>query len=140
MADVLKGYRTYLLTKASVTAVCSTRIYYGNLPQNPTYPAVVLHLITRDSQRHLTNAAALARSTVQADCHAQTHDTAENLSEQVRLVTEHYTGAWGVETIRHAQVDGIVDLSEDPVDGSQLVNHIRSMDVVAWHTEALPST
>jgi len=140
MADLLKGYRTYLLTKTPVTDLVGTRIYFGNLPQDPTFPAVVLHLILRDTERHLTNASGLARSVVQVDCHAETHDAAEDLSEQVRLVTEFYRGAWGVETIRRSIVGDVADLSEHPRDGSQLFVHIRSMDVTTWHTESLPST
>ena len=139
MADILTGYRTYLVSKSAVTDVCSTRIYFGSLPQRPTYPAIVLHLIDRESTRHLTNAGGIARSRLQVDCFGMTHNDAENLAEQVRLVTEHYTGAWGTETVRHSQVLGVTDLSEDPRDGSQLVNHIRSMDVTARHAEALPT-
>lgn len=96
-----------------------------------------MHLITSDSQRHLTNAAGLARSTVQVDCHGNTHSQVEALTEQVRLQSEHYTGAWGVETVRNSFVTGITDLTEVPKDGSQLHNHIRSMDVVTWHTQTV---
>lgn len=141
MSNIVKGLRTFLLSKSAVTDVAGTRVYFGNLPQTPTFPAVVMHLITSESQRHHGNASGLVRSTIQIDCHDDEYQTSENLSEQVRKVTESQTErAWGSETARRAYITGRRDLTEPPVDGSQLHPKIRSLDLAVWHTEALPST
>lgn len=138
MADVLKGYRTYLQSKSTVTTHVAGRVYFQALPQDPTFPAIVLNLLQCESRRHLTDAAGLARAQLQVDVYADTHDTAYTAAEAVRLVTEHYTGAWGATTVRNAFVESSRDITEPPVDGSQLFVRIWSLDVIAWHTEATP--
>ena len=140
MANIIKGMRTYLLTKTAVTDLVGNRVYFGNLPQKPqvpTYPAVVLHLIDSESVRRHAATAGLVRSVVQVDCHDDDFTVAENVSEQIRLVTESQAErTWGAETARRAYITGRRDLSEPPVDSSQLYQKVRSLDVTVWHTEA----
>lgn len=138
--DVLTGYRTYLLSKSTISNSVGGRVYLENLPQKPTYPAIVLFHVLSETQRHLKNASGLARSMIQADVHSWDRSEAVEIAEVVRLRTEHYTGAWGTETIRNAIVESGESPTVAPIDGSQRFRHVRSLDVVAWHTEALPTT
>lgn len=141
MSDILKGLRTYLVSKSKVTGVASNRVYFHNLPQRPTFPAAVLHMITSESQSNLADSDGLVRTQIQIDCVSDNHDEAENLSEQIRQVTvKHTPRTWGTESVRSAYVTDRRDLTQPPVDGSQLFHHVRALDLVAWHTETLPST
>ena len=136
MADIIKGLRTFLAATTSVTSLTGTRIYYGQLPQDPEYPAIALNLIDANPAHHLTARSGLTRSLIQIDCHGDNHASAYEVGDAVRIATDHYTGAWGLETTRSAMVTGMRDLSEPPVNGSQRFNHVRSVDVVTYHTES----
>ena len=52
---------------AAVTALVSTRIYQGVLPQSPTLPAVRVQVISEVRSQHLRGGAAVVKSRVQVD-------------------------------------------------------------------------
>lgn len=134
-----KGLRAYLLTQSTVTDIvgagAAARIYYDVLPQNPTLPAIAMHEIVHTSERHLGNNAAIARTTVQVDCFAVSRTISKNLAEQVRLVTEQYSGAMGTETVRQTYMEDWIDEIETPPDAGGDYRFNTSIDLVIWHTE-----
>lgn len=145
MSNIVNDMRTYLISKSAVTALTSTRIYFGNLPQNSKLPAVVMSLIDSDSQKHLTNADGLRRSSIQLDCYGTStgnapYASAYNVAEQIRKVVDFNSGTWGSSTVRRALVDDQRDFEDEPGDGSEFSRFGRSVDVTVWHTESLPST
>lgn len=141
MSNIVNDLRTYLISKSAVTALTSTRIYLGELPQNAAMPAVVLNLIDSNSQRNLTALDGLRRSRVQVDCYgtstgAAPYASAYNVAEKVRLVVEMYRGALGATTARRTYVDDQRDFIDEPLDGTEFSRRGRSLDLTIWHSEA----
>jgi len=144
MADILGAFRTHLLTKSSVTNLLGTAggIYFGSLPQNVTLPAVVLHRISSEPQEDLSGAAGLVRSRIQCDAYANTHTAADNLSEQIRLVSvaPNCPTSMGSVAVTGCHDAGSRTATDQPRDGSQVWREIESRDLVFWHAESVPST
>lgn len=134
MSDVVAAMRTHLLADANTAAIVATRIYFQQIPQNPTLPAIVLELTGSEIIRHLTATTTLRRDMLNAYCYASTHAAAANLAEKVETALEFKSGTWGTMTIKHSMVEGLVDAVEDPRDGSQGYQFVRSVMAVVWHT------
>lgn len=142
MSNVADGYRTYLLTKSTVTDVLGTTsgIFHDNAPQGVTYPIVVLHKIDDVPVQALDGPIDKARALVQVDCRANTRAAADNLGEQIRLVTDNYSGTMGTHTVTSAVVIDKRATALAPKDGSELFVRVMSLDIALWHTEATPTT
>lgn len=52
---------------AAVTALVSTRIYQGLLPQNPTLPAICVQRISENEFMHMRGSSSIFRTRVQID-------------------------------------------------------------------------
>ena len=141
--NIVKGYRTYLLAAGKISAL-TTRIYYGNLPQSVTLPAIVLNLTANQSHRNLSGPEALARATIQVDCYASgsgSYAASVGLGEAVREVTElDSVTTWGTETVGHKTVSTSRDEQDKPIDGSDSFRNVRTLDVDVWHKQQIPST
>jgi hypothetical protein len=126
--------RTYLLTQAGVTAIVSTRIYYGNLPENATLPAVMIEQRDSDVIRKLAATTTLRRASLNVHGYATTHAAVASLGDALTAAIEFATGTWGSVSVRRAYIEGQVDSHEPPRDGSQAYRCIRSLLAVVWHT------
>jgi len=133
VSDAVAGMRTYLLTQSDVTNTTS-RIYFSNLPQGVTLPAVVLEQSGDEIVRHLSNTTTLRRTTINVIAYASTHTVAASLGDVLTTAIEFDTGTWGSVSVRRAYVEGTVDLVEPPIDGSEDFRHVRSLLSVVWHT------
>jgi hypothetical protein len=140
MADILAGYRTYLLTQSTVTTLTSTRIQFGYLGQKATLPAIVLNMVSGNRDPHFTGSNGLVEQRVSVNCYAATPNAATALAEAVRLVTDRYTGAWGSETVQGAFCEVFRSGFEPIGDGGQDHRQIVGFDVMVHHTEAAPTT
>ena len=144
MADITKSLRTYLLTQSTVTDVCGTRINFDEADQSwidNSATHVLLHFITGDSVRSLDGPSGLARTVVQVDCLSDSHQTATDLREQIRLVTENTTNAtWGSQAIGRCYANKIADSTDRPSKGAAHSRRKCPLELTVWHTEALPTT
>lgn len=134
MSDAVAAMRTYLLTQSGVTDECSTRIYYGNLPQAVTLPAVVIEQTGDDIARHLGATTTLRRTTIGVHAYAENHTDAAALGDALVSAIEFDSGTWGTVTVNRAYVEGVVDITEPPRDASQAYRRIRSLLAIVWHT------
>ena len=120
---------TFLLADAGISALVGTRIYPGGqLPQNPTLPAITYKLISGNWIQTATGAAGLAGPRMQIDCWAETYAGADALFELVRL---RINGKGDGGNIQGMFLEGNRDVS-DPVLGVRG----RSADAFVWHEEA----
>ena len=132
MSDIVAATRTYLLTQSGVTDLVGTRIYYDNLPQGATLPAVVVYQAGEDLVRHIAAADTLSRHALMVDVFATTHASIAALGAALVTALEMQTGTWGTVDVRRVHVDNIVDTVESPRDGSDAFRHVRIMSCGAW--------
>jgi len=97
--DISTNLRTYLLTVSAVTTQASGGIFPDVLPQNPSFPAVVIRVISSTPQHALGQTTQLKMTRFQVDCYAQTRLAANATSEVIRKNLDHYSGAAGDDTI-----------------------------------------
>jgi len=145
MSNIVNDMRTFLLSRTTVTALTGNRIVLGEIRQNSTLPAVAINLIDSQTIRNLVNADGLRRSTVQIDCYGTStgfspYQSAYTVTERIRKQVEMYKGTMGSSNVRRAYVDDQRDFEDEPDDGSGFSRRGRSLDVVVWHVESLPST
>ncbi len=143
MSDIVKGLRTYLVSKTVVTSTLASAgdVYYGDLPQGASFPAIVLRKVSSEPQRTLAGAATgRVRTRVQVDVHGVTHQTVETTSQAIEKAVEYFSGTMGTEPVHRAYVDHGVESLLSPVAGDQGSNHVATTDVVLWHKQTLPST
>lgn len=140
MADILSGYRTYLLTKSAVTTITST-IMMQNLSQNTTLPAIVITLIAGDRWGHLTGASGVADSVVQVDCYQTTPALARTLADAVYGVTDYYAGAMGSVDVQTALVQSYMRTGFEAIgDGGQNHRALVGFDVNITYAITAPTT
>jgi len=133
MSDVVAAVRAKLAATNTVTALVSTRMYYDNLPQAATMPALVLEQTGSDNVRHLTASTSLKRKTIAVHCYATTHAAAVATGDVVESALEFATGSWNGITVTRSYVEGTADLVEPPRDGSDNFRRVRSLLCVVWH-------
>lgn len=133
MSDAVAAVRTQLLATSGVTDLVGTRIYFDNLPQNATLPAIVVEQSSDDIIRHLGATTAHRRTAVNAHCYATTHTSAAAVGAAVETAMEFGTGTWGGVTVDRCLVEGTVDLVEPPRDGADAWRRVRSLLLVVWH-------
>ncbi len=134
MSDILAEARTYLLSQTGVTDVASTRIYFDNLPQSATLPAVVLELNDDyPAARHLGGTGDLKRTSMTAYSYATTRTVAATLGDAVYSALEFDTGTWGATTVDRSLVENTFDATDQPKDGSGAWRHIRAVFFAVWH-------
>jgi hypothetical protein len=70
---------------SAVTAIVSGRVYLDLLPQSPTYPAVLVQLVSDPSRYHLRGVVGLKRARVQVDAYAMKTSGVDQYSAAVAL-------------------------------------------------------
>jgi len=71
--------RAILAATSAVTAITSTRIYVGILPQGATFPALTIQPITYNADNHLTDAGDLQWDRIQIDAWGTTYAATDAL-------------------------------------------------------------
>ena len=137
MSDIVKALRTYMLTVTDITNEVSTRIYYDNLPQNATLPAVVISNDGAELIRNIASADSLRRSTMSVEIYSDSttaHADVTDAEEAVTATLEHNTGTWDTVAVRECLIDDLADTIETPVDGGDAFRRVRTISCVVWHT------
>jgi hypothetical protein len=83
MADLATALRDRLVSDAAVSAVVSTRIYWGPVPQGASLPYVRLHIISDPRPEHLKGYQGARRTRVQASCFASSFGDAKQLGTKI---------------------------------------------------------
>ena len=86
-------FRAILTGSASVTAITSTRIDYGETGQGKPNPRIVLWTIGDNEGHTMRGPDGLSQGRVQVDCYGDTYAAAKLLSRAVRTSLDGYTDA-----------------------------------------------
>lgn len=123
----------HLTENAGVAALIAGRVYPKQLPQGPTYPAIVYHRISGPRVHSHDGASGLAYPRFQFDCFAKTHVQAKALCDAVRLAIDGFKGLMGGA----GGVDVQAVFCEDDTDDydDELKVHVQQLDAVFWHAE-----
>lgn len=129
MTDFATALRARLVADAEVAAVCSTRIYWGIVPQTATLPYIRLTTISDPRPEHLQGYTAARVTRIQCDCFATTYAAARGLAEKVIAATVT-PGVHGGVHFGRVKAQGPRDLGEDTTAG---FIHRSAIDLLAEH-------
>lgn len=90
-----EAIKTKLSASATITAVVSSRIYYMNLPDNATFPAVSFQRVGTARDYTMTDTVQMAEATIQVDSWSQNIYQAVTLGDEVRKVLDGFRGTVG---------------------------------------------
>lgn len=131
MAGIAPGIRLALLADGPVVAVVVARIYFVMLPQEPTYPAITIDLISGDPGNTLSELPALVWSRVRVNCWGRTFAAAHALALLVEAALNGQKITVSGLLIRSVVADGMQSLYEPEVEA-----HYISQDFRIWHQPA----
>jgi len=132
--SIVEDTRTHLLTQSDVTDLVGTRIYYDNLPQNASIPALVIEMSDDEpAARHLTGSGTLHRAGVGIFAYADTHPTVASVGEAVLASIEYASGTWGDSTVHRAFVENVQDATDAPKDGGHVFRRVRGLLCTVWY-------
>ena len=100
-------FRTILTGDAAVTALVSTRIYWGELPQGKAKPAIRLQLVSEVNEHTVAGTVDMETSIVQVDVVAKTLADAIAASDAAKAALDGYSGTTGSTDFK-----GVFKLSE----------------------------
>lgn len=84
MADFATALRARLVADTAVSAIVSTRIYWGVVPQGAALPYVRMHVISDPRPEHLKGYESARRTRVRASCFAASFGTAKQLGSKIK--------------------------------------------------------
>lgn len=84
-------------------------------------PGIVLQRTQEDQPRGLNGEKLATRGTFNVDCYGADYQTVKQLSEQVRVLLDGISGAYGSTRIWACRLVGNQDLTE--VDGDKTIRH-----------------
>lgn len=142
MADVGTAIRTFLVAKAAVTALVSTRIYPDVLPQAYSVQTggALTYTVISTTHDHLINGlSGIARSRIEFAAYSGTRSGANAIAEAVRASglagTLGTVGGVFLESVLIA--DGIQTFEESPTDGSQEHRYVTVFDYLIAYQETV---
>lgn len=128
----------YLSGYSGISDLVSNRIYPDDLPQDPTYPAIVYSLTDEDEiETFSTPDSNLIGVIYEFEVHASTRAEAESIAKQLRLAFKNYSGTMGgeggitVEAVEKMGRDS--DTDYDP--SGQVIAQIAIVDFKIWYQE-----
>lgn len=132
MAGIAPGIRLALLANGTVSAaVGASRVYFTMLPQEPTYPAITIELISGDPSNTLTAPGTLVWSRVRINAWGKTFAAANALALQVEAALNGQTATVTGLVICSCVADGMRSFYEPAVEA-----HYASQDYRIWHKPA----
>ncbi len=131
---------SYLSTKASITALVSTRIYPQVAPDSGDYPFITYNVISESHDHAMQGATGLANPSLQVDVWAETIADRVAVSESLRNALDGFTGNMGTEnlSIRNCFLQNRANFNENDGEGKTPA-YRSSMDFSIWHVETVPT-
>ena len=118
--------RAILVADPGVAAIIGTRAYQGQLPREPTFPAIVYQMISRP-QDGLTG---IVQARMQYTCMAESWREAADLVDAVRCALHGYRGVQDGARIEYIQYAG----QHDDYDETTGIHWIP-VDVIVTYLE-----
>lgn len=118
-----------LLNAASVTALVSTRIYWGCAPQSvPGRPYLVLQVVDGNPDYHMQGASGYVPSRVQVDCYGETYTSTKKAARAAKTALSGQRGG----IFQGIFIDSERDLPA--ADAGEVTNLFRtSVDIMVHH-------
>lgn len=123
--SVESDVRTFLLSKAALTALVSTRIYGIFMPEDPVYPNIIYTLISRNPASVMDGEATLVRDRWTFEIRAATYAEVVDIESELRTALN--------SAVR--QTNGFVCIFLDTVDVSYeftIEKFRRVVDYAIW--------
>lgn len=133
MADFATALRARLIADAAVSAVVSTRIYWGVVPQGADLPYIRLHVISDPRPEHLKGYESARRTRVQASCFAASFGAAKQLGAMIVKATE---APWSTADGRFGRVKAEGPREGKGADTPAGFTHHQIVDLIVSHTFA----
>src|SRR5262245_32166531 len=128
-------FAQWLLTRPTISAIVSSRVYPLEPPQAPTFPLLTYFVVDSVRVREITlGPAGKVRRRVQVDSFAETHSGAWALAEAVREALDGYRGGMGATEITSVDMENEFLLSENEA-GTVGVYRV-TQDFIIGHLEA----
>lgn len=135
MAEILKAVRDRMLGVTAVSSLVAARVYWQQLPQAVTFPAVVLREISNEEVAHLRGTSGVSVTRVQIDCYSPDYTAAFALREAIRQRVRPWRGTQGSVFV-HSVVQGSRNsFYLEPRDGTETGRHVCTIDFLIHHSE-----
>lgn len=135
MANIREAVTAHLKAHAGLIALiggASARVYWKQLPQAATYPAVTFFMVDNDRLYRHGGPSGNAEPRFQIDAWGSTIASAGAVADQVRIAMNSFTGTVAGVVVNHATCVNEIDLSEPET----AVKHI-ALDFEVRHAEAV---
>lgn len=124
------GLVSLLTGEATVSAICSSRVYINRAPQSAAFPHIIITQMSTEENGCLDGGSGQLRFIeFDLDCKAKSSVQAESLSNAVRTFIDDYSGAAGSYTIGAVLLNDESDDYEPPQDGSDVGVFVVTLDV-----------
>lgn len=124
------GLVSLLSAEATITAICSTRIYVNRAPQNAAFPHVIITQMGSEENTSIDGASGQLRFLeFDIDCKAKSSVVAESLANAVRVYLDDFSGTAGSYTIGAVLMNDESDDYEPPQDGSDVGVFVVTLDL-----------
>ena len=121
------GLVAHLTADAGVSALIGSRLYAEQMPQNPTYPAVVYSRVSTTQGDLLNGADTLTAVRIQFDAYAVDYAGVKALATAFRAALNGFRGDLGGVAVQRVKLENETDLSN--FDGDDM-NRRVSMDYI----------
>ena len=121
MAEIEETLRTYLLTKAALTALVGTRIFPDDVSDGAALPAVVYQKISDIKDHTLTGISPLESPMIQFSAYATTKASARAISNQIKAALSDYSGTMSGITIQYIKLVNEMSTAETSGDRTQKI-------------------
>jgi hypothetical protein len=102
---------------AGLTALVSTRIYPGMLPETPTYPALTYEITNTDRESAMGSDPGIAHGRLSIMTYGTTYKSARDVKEQVRSALQRYRATLDGTQIMDTFVEDDRDEPPDLING-----------------------
>ncbi len=107
---IFEGLRTFLLADATISNLIGVRAYSQKLPQDPTFPSIVITTISGQERYSTEGATGPPIGRFQIDSWDSTQAGSRTLAAAVRARLSGYKGAAGSESIKGAFIENDFDM------------------------------
>lgn len=128
--------RTFMLTKAGITAFVGDRIRPDQLDEADVLPAIIVAVDDEEQQNDLDGDGGLVKSTIAVMCMAPLRRDSRALAEHVRLSLAGFAGTAGSSTIR-AVMNGSATTYTPKGDGNDSGFYTTEQEYTVWYSETV---
>lgn len=133
---IVKALRQLLLATPTVQAWVDGRIYPRQLPDAPTYPAIVITKVAGNPEQDMAGGLKLERARVQVDVYTEGYDDGVTIKTLIRERLHGYSGPGLTPCgIQRSACTNDMDLSEAQAERAGPRTRRRMLEFDVWNTE-----